>query len=295
MSLPKVIVDQIAREIERTLRHRHDSREGCRAIDTDMQIISRVRLIPPFKVHSRALVRNLNANLLQGRTVAQILAEFSSGVSSIGKFGEAEILLGAVKFKEGSNIQITRLDVDNALQITSLGAMIEHGNEYHSPDFSAVGHLHVEADITDLVHDALKIKGKTVDDSGIGDTKVLAYDAGSDKIVYQAAGGGVHGNELHDPDFLPKNGSEALTGNLDFDQNQAVKFVLENLASAPGSPIAGRSYFNTTDKKAYYYDGTQWKEFCPVGGGPVESCEVSLPSAEPIESISEEVTVTETS
>jgi len=196
LSLPKAVVNQIAREMERILRHRHDSREGCRAIDTDMQIASRVRLVPPFRVRSRALVRNLNANLLQGRTVAQILAEFSSGVSSIGKFGESETLLGAVKFKEGSNIQITRLDPDNALQITSLGAMIEHGNEYHLPDFSAIGHTHLEADITDLLHDAIKIKGKTVDDSAIGDNKILVYKTATQTLVYEdkpTGGGGAVG------------------------------------------------------------------------------------------------------
>lgn len=37
---------------------------------------------------------------------------------------------------------------------------------------------------------ALSIKGKTVDDSGIGDGKVLAYQASSDTIVYSSAGAG---------------------------------------------------------------------------------------------------------
>jgi len=73
-----------------------------------------------------------------------------------------------------------------------------------------------------------------------------------------------HGNEAHTPDFLPKNGSEALTGNLDFAKYQAKQFVLEKLASAPGSPVEAQCYYNTTAKKAYYYDGSSWKEFCPA-------------------------------
>lgn len=44
------------------------------------------------------------------------------GVTSLGKFTEAEVLTGAVKLKEGTNIAITRVDADNALQIATAGA-----------------------------------------------------------------------------------------------------------------------------------------------------------------------------
>lgn len=46
--------------------------------------------------------------------------------------------------------------------------------------------------------------------------------------------------------------------NLDLTKNQIVNVALHNLASAPGSPVAGQVYFNTTDKKIYYWDGTAW-------------------------------------
>jgi len=54
---------------------------------------------------------------------------------------------------------------------------IQHANivdeaQKHTPKI----HTHDEADITDLDHDALKIKGVTVDDSGIGADKYLKYD-----------------------------------------------------------------------------------------------------------------------
>ena len=65
-------------------------------------------------------------------------------------------------------------------------------------------HTHTESEITDLIHDAQKIKGKEVDDSQIGDNKFLKYNASSGKIEYVSGGTGgmeVHGNEYHDPDF----------------------------------------------------------------------------------------------
>ncbi|MEM2975852.1 MAG: hypothetical protein QW821_05490, partial [Candidatus Bathyarchaeia archaeon] len=122
-----------------------------------------------------------------------------------------------------------------------------HGNESHSPTFSPVGHMHpcsdltdhnkathdslninadtldgshasafaqashthVEADITNLDHNAQKIKGKAVDDSGIGDGKVLGYNASQDKIVYmtvQGGGGGAHA------DTHESGGSDQIDG-----------------------------------------------------------------------------------
>jgi hypothetical protein len=50
-------------------------------------------------------------------------------------------------------------------------------------------HTHVEADITDLDHDALKIQGVPVDDSAIGDNKVLAYDSTTGSLQYEVVTG----------------------------------------------------------------------------------------------------------
>lgn len=46
--------------------------------------------------------------------------------------------------------------------------------------------------------------------------------------------------------------------NLDLTKNQIVNVALHNLASAPSSPVAGQVYFNTTDARIYYWDGTAW-------------------------------------
>lgn len=70
--------------------------------------------------------------------------------------------------------------------------MQQHGNEYHTPNMAEETHTHTESDITDLNHDAQKIKGKTVDDSAIGDDKIFVYKLATDNIVYEAkpTGGG---------------------------------------------------------------------------------------------------------
>jgi len=124
----------------------------------------------------------------------------------------------------------------------------EHGNEAHNPDFSIVGHehyrtsivdffgspfwanipdkpstytpsphTHTESEITDLIHDAQKIKGKEVDDSAIGDNKFLKYNESTGKIEYVSGGTGgmeIHGNEYHDPDFLTEEVDPTIDSSL---------------------------------------------------------------------------------
>ena len=52
----------------------------------------------------------------------------------------------------------------------------------------------------------------------------------------------------------------------DLTQNELLKGFLENLAAAPGSPVKGQIYFNTTDNKPYVYDGTTWVDLSGGGG-----------------------------
>lgn len=46
--------------------------------------------------------------------------------------------------------------------------------------------------------------------------------------------------------------------NLDLTKNQILNVVLQNLASAPSSPLSGQIYYNTVDNVVYFFDGTAW-------------------------------------
>ena len=46
--------------------------------------------------------------------------------------------------------------------------------------------------------------------------------------------------------------------NLDLSKNQILNVALQNLASAPSSPVTGQIYYNSVDKAVYFWDGTAW-------------------------------------
>lgn len=51
-----------------------------------------------------------------------------------------------------------------------------------------------------------------------------------------------------------------ISGDIDFNQNEAQNLAIENLASAPTTPVNGQIYFNTSDNKTYIWDGTFWQD-----------------------------------
>lgn len=57
---------------------------------------------------------------------------------------------------------------------------------------------------------------------------------------------------------------------IDLAQNELQNAVIQNLASFPGSPLAGQVVFRTSDNTHYGYDGTTWHSFYG-GAGAVTS------------------------
>jgi len=70
---------------------------------------------------------------------------------------------------------------------------LEASTKSQVQDHTPKAHTHTESEISDLDHNALKVKGVVINDAAKADQKVLAYDSGSDRIVYisQAPSGAV--------------------------------------------------------------------------------------------------------
>ena len=58
--------------------------------------------------------------------------------------------------------------------------------------------------------------------------------------------------------------SVKFASNINLHGNQILEMLLENLAMHPINPVEARTYWNTTDKTPYIFDGTEWKSL--VGG-----------------------------
>lgn len=55
--------------------------------------------------------------------------------------------------------------------------------------------------------------------------------------------------------------------NLDMNKNQLENLTLQNSDTAPSNPTEGQTYFNTTNHKLYYYNGTEWVDMTGSGSG----------------------------
>ena len=53
---------------------------------------------------------------------------------------------------------------------------------------------------------------------------------------------------------------------IDLNGNEIKNSITENLEQAPSNPTTGQQYFNTTDNKLYYYNGTEWVDLTKSSG-----------------------------
>ncbi|MBN2307262.1 hypothetical protein JXD20_04725 [Candidatus Peregrinibacteria bacterium] len=58
-----------------------------------------------------------------------------------------------------------------------------------------------------------------------------------------------------------------ISDDLSFGQNQIRDVALHNASSAPGSPVAGQIYHNTSDNNTYIWSGSVWEDITASGGG----------------------------
>ena len=52
---------------------------------------------------------------------------------------------------------------------------------------------------------------------------------------------------------------------LDLNKNELQNATIQNLASAPASPVAGQVYFNTATNKYMGYNGSAWVDLSSQG------------------------------
>ena len=118
--------------------------------------------------------------------------------------GHTHILADITDYEPGGDLYLNDLldvdissAIDMSLLLYELASGVWKNKSAAEAGLSEIGHTHVEADITDLYHDAVMLQGRNISIAAPDDNDVLAWDEDAEKWTpMPQSGGGAH--ELED-------------------------------------------------------------------------------------------------
>lgn len=254
-------------------------------------------------------IRNLRsavAGIQQNRRIRAIALEVINGRATVKLAGSSQLLYG-LSITGGTIVAGQEVYVDY-----TTGNPVVHSYQEDSPSVSLAtrtkvreiirdpeiplsvsNHTHVESQITDLLHNAASIRGRTITTGSPSDGNTLLWDESSGSWIY-GAGGEIEEAPIDGKIYGRKDGSwsEVTSGsgggvtdhteltNIGINTHDEIDTALLRLANTSGSNTGDQdlsSYLTdaSSDGKTYGRKNGQWSEITSSGsGGGIEEAPV---------------------